>query len=206
MKQFVGYICIAIMLPGMKQFFLTVFCLLVSLVCFCQDWSDDQLEKAGTAANIQSLTDAEKAIILYVNLARMYPKDFAVIELSDDYYLNTESKSFTNSLREELNNAVPLAPLEFDAALYESARCFAKESGDRGTVGHKRKGCRFERYAECCSYGVKEGWDVALQWLIDADVAGVGHRRNWLNPAFTKMAVSMQPHKKYRVCAVAEMK
>ncbi len=171
---------------------------------FCQDWTDEQLDKAATAADISILSEDEQTAIMYINLARMYPKDFARIELDNLSDIVIKKPEYLNSLKTTLNDMVPMGALYFDNSVYEYARCFAKESGSRGTVGHTRKRCPKDIYAECCSYGVKAGWDIALQWLIDDGVKNLGHRKNCLEKGFTKIGLSIQPHKKYDVCAVAD--
>jgi uncharacterized protein YkwD len=49
------------------------------------------------------------------------------------------------------------------------------------------------------------GKDIILQLLIDDDVPSLGHRINCLNKEYTKIGVSVQPHKKWDTCAVIDM-
>jgi uncharacterized protein YkwD len=44
-----------------------------------------------------------------------------------------------------------------------------------------------------------------MQFLIDHNVSGLGHRKNCLNVKYTKIGVSVHPHTKYDVCAVVDM-
>lgn len=169
---------------------------------YCQDWTAEQLDKAATAIEISILSEEEQNAIMYINLARMYPKDFVRIELDDLSDFKIKDPAYLNSLKKELNTMDAVGALYFDNTVYEYARCFAKESGGKGTVGHKRKRCPKDLYAECCSYGVKAGWDIALQWLIDDGISNLGHRKLCLEKGFTKIGLSIQPHKKYTVCAV----
>lgn len=178
--------------------------LLLSFHGFSQDWTDEQLDKAATAADIGSLSEDEQNAIMYINLARMYPKDFVRIELDDISGLQVKNPSYLKSLKKELNAMEAMEPLNFDSTVYEYAKCFAKESGSKGTVGHTRKKCPKDLYSECCSYGVKAGWDIALQWLIDDGVPSLGHRKNCLEKGIFKIGLSIQYHKKYGVCAVAD--
>ena len=189
----------------MKKNLITVFILLFRLSCFAQDWTTDQLNKANTAAEVAELSEDEKSAIMYINLARLFPKDFIQIELADDAELTTAYPVYTASLISDLTKSEPSEALKFDLTLYDAARCFAKESGDRGTVGHIHKNCKKIYNAECCSYGETAGWDIALQWLIDNNVPGLGHRINCLNRIYTKIGLSIHPHKKYRICAVADL-
>ena len=188
----------------MKKTIFLFIILIPHISCFSQEWSAAQLEKANTAADVAGLSADEQTAIMYINLARLFPKDFVEIELADDADLNRESPANTNSLIATLNQGNTAPALYFDMALYESARCFAKESGDKGTVGHKRKSCTKNYEGECCSYGEKAGWDIALQWLIDDNQAGLGHRKICLSTTYTKIGLSVHTHKKYGVCAVAD--
>ena len=173
-------------------------------------WTQEEVNAANTAASIAELTNVEKETILYVNLARLYPKKFAKAEV-ETYYGNAyygdyvKNSDYRHSLIKTLNTMKSTNALVFDEGAYENAKCFAKESGDNGITGHQRINCKKGNYAECCSYGMDNGREIALQWLIDHNVASLGHRINCLNPAYTKIAVSFHTHTKYRICAVADM-
>lgn len=188
----------------LRIFAVLCFYILLPLFSFCQDWTDEQLDKASTASEINILSEDEKAAIMYINLARMYPKDFVLIELDGLTDFPIKNPSYLNSLKKELNDMPAREPLYFDNKVYDYAKCFAKESGERGYVGHTRKKCAKSFYPECCSYGMKAGWDIALQWLIDDGVSNLGHRKNCLEKGFNKIGLSIQYHKKYQVCAVAD--
>lgn len=174
-----------------------------------QTWTKEQLAKANTAQKITYLTTVEKEAIMYINLARLFPKEFAKFETIDyngdkkygDYLKNSKYK---NSLITTLNTMASVEPLAFDKTLYENAKCFAKESGELGIEGHKRVKCTKGNYAECCSYGMETGKDIALQWLIDDGITSLGHRKNCLEKRFIKIGLSCAKHKKWDTCAVAE--
>jgi uncharacterized protein YkwD len=177
---------------------------------FAQSWTAEQLSKAATAKDIEYLTQAEKDAIMYINLARMFPKEFVKFELENyqapiKFGTYLKNSSYKKSLITELNKQKSMAALTFENVLYEDAKCFATEMGDRGEIGHARIKCKASNYAECCSYGMETGKDIAMQWLIDHDVQGVGHRRNCLEPTYTKIGLAIHTHKKWQVCAVAEM-
>ena len=99
----------------------------------------------------------------------------------------------------------PLPALQFDKDLYNDAKCFAAEMGTAGRVSHERKTCKKYNYAECCSYGMETGRDIALQWLIDHDVQSLGHREICLDKAYTKIGVATHYHAKWGMCSVAEI-
>ncbi len=185
--------------------------LLIFMVNFswvsAQTWTSAQLEKANTATNIASLTPVEKETILYINLCRLYPQDFLNYELMNyygtekhgDYVKNSKYRA---SLMKLLGTMQPVNALYFDLETYAGAKCFAKEQGEAGTIGHSRKSCKADYAAECCSYGMETGRDIAMQLLIDDDVPSLGHRLICLDKAYTKVGVSLQPHKKWEVVAV----
>ena len=194
----------------MKQLIISLFFTITSTIIFCQTWSVEQLKLANTAKYISYLNTAEKEAIQYINLARLYPKLFATIELESyvepiKYGNALKNSSYKKTLLVQLASMAPMAALTFNKELYDNAKCFATESGDLGLVGHERKLCAKGNYAECCSYGMATGKDVAMQWLIDDKIANLGHRINCLNSEYAKIGLSMHSHKVYEVCAVAEM-
>ena len=67
---------------------ITISCALLIFIQFsivnAQNWTTAQIEKANTAKNIEYLTTTEKECILYINLCRLYPKDFLKYEVVND--------------------------------------------------------------------------------------------------------------------------
>ena len=187
------------------------FLCLSSFVSFPQSWTAVQLDAANTAKNISNLTEAEKATIQYINLARLYPQLFIRNELNSyngaaGFHENLQRSGYKKSLLKELKNRKPVSALQFDKTMYGYAKCFAKESGNAGWVTHTRKSCPYGYLAECCSYGVGAAKDIAMQWLIDDGVPGVVHRVNCLNADYSMIGIAVHAHKKYRVCAVADFR
>jgi hypothetical protein len=64
---------------------ISILCLTLLFIQFsnaiAQNWTSTQIEKANTAKNITYLTNVEKECILYINLCRLYPKDFLKYEV-----------------------------------------------------------------------------------------------------------------------------
>ena len=175
-----------------------------------QTWTTQQILEANTAKDVTYLTDVEKECVMYINLCRLYPKDFLKNEVST--YYGTEKygdyvkdSEYRTSLMLLLKSMEPVKALYFDMDAYANANCFAKEQGKAGTTGHVRINCNKGNYAECCSYGMHTGKDIAMQFLIEHNVPGLGHRKNCLNVKYTKIGVSVNPHTKYDVCAVVDM-
>lgn len=177
----------------------------------CQDWTNDEIQKANTALNISTITFEEKEVIKYLNLARLYPQKFAIIEVKD--YLGPEkygtylkTSVYKQSLLTTLQNKSPVGALYFDERMYLLASCFAKESGDAGIIGHNRILCSKGQDAECCSYGQEHGKDIAINLLIDHDVPSLGHRKICLDDSYGKVGASIKPHRGYENCCVVDFK
>jgi len=193
----------------MKYYLIALF-LVVASQLYAQAWTQDQLSKANTAADIEYLSQVEKDVILYINLARLYPKQFARQEVNNYYgpkkyggYL--KDSPYRASLLKKLLTMQALKALRFDEKMYKSAKCFAIESGEAGKTGHKRTTCPEENVAECCSYGMSTGKDVVLQLLIDHGVPSLGHRKICLDPSYTKVGAGEYAHKAHETCTVVNM-
>jgi len=172
-------------------------------------WTKNQLALANTAKDIAYLTNGEKEAIKYINLARLYPQLFEKIELGINGIgpINTEYKK---SLVKTLKSMKPVKALSFDKNLYESAKCFATESGENGTNEHERianSPCSLNA-AECCGYGYSDngGRDYALLWLIDEGVSSLGHRKTCLGSSYSKIGINFHLHKENGMCAVAQFR
>ena len=174
-----------------------------------QTWTPAQLAKANTGIDAAFLSVIEKETIKYINLARLYPKEFAKLEVENytgtskypGYVKNSPQKK---SLISFLNTAKSLGVLIPNKEMFENAKCWAIESGDKGIEGHNRIKCPKKNFAECCSYGMENGRDIAMQWLIDDKVVSLGHRKNCLNPKYTKIGPAYHSHKKWGTCCVSE--
>lgn len=144
---------------------------------FAQEWTIDEFEAANTAKDVKDLTYEEKEVIRYINLARLYPKKFAQVEIvktNSDFEITNDQ--YLKSLVSTLKRMKPVDALYFDESMYQLAKCFAEESGSSGYVGHYRKACKKGYDAECCSYGCERGRQIVLQLLIDKGVPSLGHR------------------------------
>jgi hypothetical protein len=175
-----------------------------------QDFRIEQHQIANTADTISYLTLIEKEAIKYLNLARLYPTQFVNLVLEnykgpEGYATIEKDNEYFKSLKKKLLQIKAMPALEFEKDLYENAKCFAVETGKKGGEGHERKLCLKKNYAECISYGMFSGKDIALQWLIDDGVPNFGHREIVLNANYHKIGLSVHKHKKWKTCAVAEI-
>ncbi len=204
------------------KYFLFVFLLSISLNPFSQTtaissgtvsplatysnaWNDIKYSKCNTAATTPYLSSDEKEIIYILNLIRTNPVLFSntVLKkypsLSGKGYLATD-EFYYQSLVNTLTKMQPLNMLTPDKACFESAQCHATSSGAAGYAGHKRISDNCEKKktynGECCDYGNSDPLEIVLSLLIDEGVPSLGHRSIFLS-SYTKVGVSVKPHKKY---------
>lgn len=178
-----------------------------SLCLSAQEWTEREIARANTAINVDYMNEVEKDIIMYINLARMYPQKFAEVVVAPYNGPKGFSKergfdAYKKSLLADLSRQQAMQPLQPSESMYDAAYCWAEESGRLGMTGHARVSCPSIEGAECCSYGVYRALDVVLQWLIDANVPSLGHRINCLNPEYNYAGVSQMRHTKWKYCTV----
>lgn len=182
---------------------LTALFALCGSFAYAQGWTSEELRQANTAASCTFLSQVEKDVVLYNNLARMYPAKFAQLELRGE----AESENLS-SLRAELMEMTPLRPYTINRIETNSAKCWAGESGRRGLVGHDRVGCGPDHasnfWGENCSYGMDNGRAIIIQLLVDKGVPNLGHRRNCLNASFRSLGVGFASHSVWRYCCVMD--
>jgi len=180
------------------------------LASYSKIWNDKKYIICNTAANTAYLTHDEKEAIYILNLLRANPVLFTKTVLlkypsvSGNGYLAEDSFYFI-SLVNTLKTMEPLGILYPDDKCFESAKYHAIASGITGYVGHERKtrDDKAKKYynGECCDYGHSDPLDIILSLLIDEGIPSLGHRDVFLSN-YTKIGVSMQPHKKYGINAV----
>lgn len=175
-----------------------------------EKFSSSTRSQANTAANASYLTQMEKEVFYYLNLARLNPPLFAQTFVTDYYHAPgyTAGYAFTErkqSLIETLYMMQPLETVIPNEMLFEFAECFSTESGKLDIVGHDRSqtGCispNQGRFAECCQYGnFDSGLWVVLQLLIDPgeNNSALGHRKIMLDGSYLYMGVAARPHTGY---------
>ena len=193
---------------------LVVLLLLLMLSPYLQaqrGWTREQLSQAATCDSVPGLRDTERDAVRYINLCRLFPADFARIELGayrmDPAYGISVIKEFNRnkiSLINDLNLRKPCGALEFDEELYKDAQCYSKEISNSFRKPHERKNCPANSYAECLTFGSFSGKEIAIQLLVDAGVRSLGHRKICLDPDYQYIGVSTGKHYKYGSCAVLE--
>jgi uncharacterized protein YkwD len=182
--------------------------LFASCCAAAQPWTAGQLDAANTAKEYEYVTDEEKMIVQYINLCRLYPKQFAENEVKP--YNGIKGIKYKGlakykaSLLKELNSRQPLEALEFDENMYDDAECYAEEISKNKRAAHQRKTCEKNGYAENLYFGKQDAKTVVLEWLIDCGIASLGHRKNCLNKLYGGFGVKVDTHYEYGKCVVGE--
>lgn len=182
------------------------------LALYSSEWNDFKYSQCNTAINAAYLSKSEKEVIYILNLIRSYPALFAKTVLvkypaiSGKNYL-TDGNYYFKSLVDTLLKLSSKQMLYPDYTCFISAKSHAYQSGLTGYVGHDRKTrdskLKKHYFGECCDYGHKDPLDIVLSLLIDEGIASLGHRFVCLT-GYTKLGVSLQHHKKYRINAVLD--
>ena len=169
------------------------------------DWTAEELEKANTAKNT-NLTDEEKLVYLYCNLARLDGQRFAKTYAQPFLQQNS---TFVSSLRTELSKTRNLPLLYPDPILSKTALSHATDLGEKGLMGHDssngdsfatriRRAYKGNKIAENCAYSSEnDALSFVMQLLVDDGVQSLGHRKNILNKDYNAMGVSVHRHTKY---------
>lgn len=185
---------------------IVLYFLLFSSPIFSQkkEWTKEQIAAADINRSGTFLTEEEKNVLLYMNLARLFPQDYIAIELYEEQKKGNKLNTFERSLIQTMNKMKPVGVITFDSGMYELAKCFAEEQGPTGKVGHDRKKCPSGYRAECCDYGFQTGREIVKRLLIDFQVTSLGHRKIVLSPWYSKAGVSIGAHSKHRHLAVID--
>lgn len=176
----------------------------------------DLKAKANTTKDAKYLSQDEKDVILYINLARLDGRWFLknIVENNSEFTEQASSR-YVNSLISDLKHTKHLSALYPSEKLTQSARYHAKDMGKTGKTGHRSSnGTSFEkrlrRYTqgnfigENCDYGFSDPLLIVLDLLIDDGVPSYGHRENILSKDFSHVGVAIEPHSEYGVNCVQD--
>jgi uncharacterized protein YkwD len=210
MKQSSCWLAVLLMTTFFFQYFFAI--AQSPLAAYSPAWNNAMYKKANTAAKANYLSKQEKQIIYILNLARMNPPLFAntVVKQFPGKIGNRELTKHPDyiSLIDTLKKLKPLPLLYPDSLCWLSAKCHATSSGETGYVGHNRVNDMCESVShfsgECCHYGYADPFSIVISLLIDEDVPSLGHRKILLLKRFTKLGVSLAPHKEYGTNAVLD--
>ncbi|ULQ59591.1 CAP domain-containing protein [Brucepastera parasyntrophica] len=191
-------------------------------------WNIAELD---TARNVTYLSSVEKDVILYTNMARSNPSQFAEDFIKPrlscydgkllkfpggKIFMTSEGVKAAQECYEVLMKASPLGILIPDPGLSLAAMDHVIDQGSAGTIGHdgtdkstptsriRRYGSSFKKIAENIMYGMDTGEEIVIQLLIDDNVPDRGHRKNILQADLTQAGVAIGPHKNYVIMCVIE--
>lgn len=193
----------------------TCLCLLQAQNNYLKNIPRSAIDSANTAIKLNMLTNEEKDVFLYTNLVRIRPQLFLKEIALPFIEANNLNGTHANTLKSDLKKQKPVGLLYPDKGLTDCARVHAESTGKKGTTGHAGFTDRFKKYApdlmnqkwgENCSYGDDNniGLNAVMQLLIDEGNSDYGHRKNILEPIYTFLGVSIQPHKVYEYTCVQD--
>ena len=183
-----------------------------------------EMGAANTAGSVSYMSDEEKKVVQYMNLARMDGDKFYQSFIPEflEYYNSTFSdkilpnNKYLVSLKADLKKVKGYVVLQPFKNLYLSATFHAQDMGKLGMTGHNSSdgtdgGKRIKRFypnascwSENCSYGMGSAINIVCQLLIDDGVSSLGHRTNILKSVQKKVGVGIAPHKNYRYNCVMD--
>lgn len=164
------------------------------------------LKIAADTNSLSKFSPIEKEVLMWTNLARMAPKEFAemVTAYSKNSSLYTANNPYVASLKRDLLKAVPVKnPLQVHKTLNELALSHAEFGKRTGKYGHQnieqrvsvvKNKMKYLSYAENCSYHYENALDAFMSLLIDNGIKDLGHRKTILNPKFTHIGISVLPY------------
>jgi uncharacterized protein YkwD len=194
-------------------------------------WTPAELSSADAAHDAGYLTDDERTVVLYVNLARLYPRKFARLHIvplrsrfsgkllarpGADPIATNEGVAAVNECIRIMERQKPCKALAPALGLSQAATDHVKDSGPAGLVGHtgadaSTLGERIDRHGawqkcagENIAYGEEDPAFIVIQLLIDDGVASRGHRTNIFNSSYGRIGVAIGPHETWRSMCVMD--
>ena len=189
-------------------------------------WKADEINRASTAVNASYLSENERQVVLFMNLARIDGQKFfdTYFQIFMRRYNQTNKNKrisadneYLRSLQKDLNTIKNLPPFQVEEGLTKAARYHAKDMGSTGKTGHissdgMSPSERGEKFAgtpyvgENCSYGHSDALSIVGQLLLDDGVPSLGHRVNILDQEYGYYAVgvAIEPHKEFRYNCVID--
>ena len=176
-----------------------------------QYYTQEQQDIANTAKDVLYLTEEEKKVIYFCNLARLNGSAFSDallnIRESDDNYEKT--------LVEALDTTKDLPMLIPNEQLCKASAAHAEDIGPKGLIQHPSSDGtktfdRVKQYyhghamAENISAGYDKAFYIVRQLLIDRNTPSLGHRKTILSPNYDRIGVAIRPHTTYNYCCVQD--
>ncbi|MFI5148481.1 MAG: CAP domain-containing protein [Bacteroidia bacterium] len=186
----------------------------VSCILCAQELDSSIINQCNTAKNAAYLTQAEKDVILYLNLVRTHPDEFSSIYLDKTAKrLKLDTTYEYRSLKEALKGRAPAGLLTPNEALTIAGPVeHAMDMGTTGMKGHaSSSGVKFSQRirqfkgdkGECIDYKNTEGLMIVCHLLIDHKEPTFGHRKIILNPVYKTVGTAIRPHIKSKfICVI----
>jgi uncharacterized protein YkwD len=193
--------------------------------------SNWQLGKVDATQGADYLMDAERQIIIEINLVRADPAEYACRYLVPlrEYYKGgllrypgetaietSEGRRALEECIQHLMSTKPVGMLVPKEGLTKAARDQARDQEASGKTGHTGSDgsstiLRINRYGkweratgENIDYGNADARRIIASFLVDDGVASRGHRKNLLDPNFEAVGVAVGPHPVYRAMCVID--
>ena len=215
-----------------RYFLFTLLILSLAVIAQAQKWTDAEYQRANTAANASYLSNEEKNMVLYMNLARMDGEKFyhtLLEEYINDYNAKVRKYRNYNDLKIAKNNPYYLSllihlrkikdlPMFYpDDKLSIVSRNHALDLNKNNLDTHESSnGDKFSKriatyypnrtMSENIDFGNDKGLDIVCHLLLDCGVPSLGHRLTILDQRnkFNIVGLSIQPHPSYIWCAVID--
>ncbi len=177
-------------------------------------FSADERIMANTAA-FTNLSDEEKKLIFYCNLARLNGKKFAETILKP--YLKGKTSQYIKSLYTDIAKVQNLPMLKPDGILCEVCASHCADMDKNNFYGHyssngtgpfdrmEKKGYKGRQRAESVSAGYQNAIDICIQLLIDDGITSLHHRKCLLGSQYKVVGVAITKHKKWRHCCTLDL-
>ncbi len=187
-------------------------------------WPVDSLN---TGASAGYLNDDEKNLILAMNLIRYDPPKYSRMYIYPklQYFSGTafnfpgrttlRTKEGLEAVRElylELLKAESMPIFYPSRGMCRASRDHAIYMKNTGATSHQGQGGMSDRVskygqwvsglAENLQWGTSNAHDAIVSLMVDDGIKSRGHRRNMMNPSYTKVGVAVEEHPRWRISYV----
>jgi len=209
--------------------YLLLLILLQSMAAIAQETFSWPIKELDTARDVAYLSEAEKNVILELNMVRYNPAKYAQLRMKwmEVFYSNNllkipgkevfqtnEGKVAYLDCIKALENAKSAPILYPSKGMTKGCELLVYDQSSTGNTGHKGSGNssptdrakRFGQFngyfAENIHYGDCEPGFVVISLLIDDGVQSRGHRKTILSADFNTVGVAIGSHKTYNEMCV----
>ena len=166
--------------------------------------SDDSSDPSPSDSSPSGFTQFQESVLDEVNYIRTDPSGYAEARLKSDFDSSTDNGAYT-----DIKSRSAVGSLELQSKLCSAASKYAKYLAENNVFGHYENGSPSDR-CEAEGYDYYSGENIAagsysyynaeddpvtaaeefvVMWIIDMNVAGVGHRENIMSSTHEKLGV-----------------